>query len=183
MEAANYVQANSYATAFYAPNGTISAGNELVASSVVRGTYFVGSGTVQDTGTDVIRRNDGYYLRKTSLREYKEDILPLAGALDLIDALAPRTFKWKPRETDPDNVHTTQIKRVYKNYGFIVEEVQEVSNELVHWDFFDTEDGELLKPSMWKTDDFIAIGIQGIKELKGEIEALQARLSLLESAT
>jgi len=183
MEAANYFQGNSYATAFYAPNGTISAGNEVVAGSVVRGTYFVGSGTVQDSGTDVVRRNDGYYLKKTSLREYKEDILSVTGALDLIDALTPRTFKWKPRETDPDNIHTTQIKRVYKNYGFIVEEVQEVSNELVHWDFFDTEDGQLLKPSMWKTDDFIAIGIQGIKELKVQIEALETRLSLLESAT
>lgn len=183
MEAANYVQANSFATAIYAPNGTISAGNEVVASSVMRGTYFIGSGTVSDTGTDVVRRSDGYYLRKASLRELKENIVPLIGALDLIDALSPRIFNWKPRESDPDNIHTTQVKRVYKNYGFIVEEVQEVSNELVHWEIIETDEGQSLKPIMWKTDDFIAIAIQGIKQLKAKIETLETRLSLLESAT
>lgn len=183
IEAANFVQANSPATAIYAPNGTISAGNELVAQSVVRGTYFIGSGGATDTGTDVVRRSDGYYLRKASLRELKDNIEELTGSLEIIQQLSPRMFNWKPRDTDPDNIHTTQIKRIHKSRGFIVDEVQAVSDELVHWEILENDGVQSLSPIMWKTDDFIALAIQSIQELSAIVTNLENRISVLESTT
>ncbi|MEY2973508.1 MAG: Chaperone of endosialidase [Pseudomonadota bacterium] len=157
-------------------SGTIAANNEVTAGSVVRGTYFIGSGTARDTGTDVVRRSDGYYLEKTSLRELKEDIQSINDALDIVSQLTPRTFKWKARETDPDNIHTEQIKRVHKSCGFIVDEVQAVSDELLHWGIIENNGVQSLSPTMWKTDDFIALAIKGIQELNQRLSAIEQRL-------
>lgn len=195
---------NGNSTTILRPNGTIDMGGNLNASgtvnagsgfsssagvsvqgdittpNTVQGSYFIGSGTVADTGVSVVRRSDGYYLKQTSLRKYKDNIETIPDAMQIIDALSPRIFNWKPASMDPDNIHTQQIKYSHKNRGFIVEEVQAVSDELVHWEIDKIDGVESLNPVMWKTDDFIAIAIQGIKELKEVVSGLQTTVSALE---
>ena len=162
-------------------SGDIAANGSLSSGSVVYADYFVGSGTVADSGVDVVRRSDGYYLKKTSIRSVKENIESFTNALDIVNALTPRTFNWKQNTgpiPDPDNIHTQQIKYAHKSHGFIVDEVQNVSEELVHWEI--KADGVSLEPIMWKTDDLIAVSVQAIKDLVAQIGTLGARIAMLE---
>ena len=177
VEAATFFETGGYISA----SGNIDSGGIITASSIVQGAYFVGSGTVADTGVDVVRRSDGYYLKKTSVRSVKENIESFTNALDIVNALKPRTFNWKQNDgllPDPDNIHTQQIKYAHKSHGFIVDEVQDVSEELVHWEI--KEDGVSLEPVMWKTDDLIAVSVQAIKDLIGQIATLETRIAELE---
>ena len=163
-------------------SGNIEANGHLSAGSVVYAGYLIGSGTVADSGVDVVRRSDGYYLKKTSIRSVKENIESFTNALDIVNALTPRTFNWKQNTgplPDPDNIHTQQIKYAHKSHGFIVDEVQNVSEELVHWEI--KADGVSLEPVMWKTDDLIAVSVQAIKDLVAQIGTLEARIAALES--
>ena len=162
-------------------SGNIEANGSLSAGTVVYADYLVGSGTVADSGVDVVRRSDGYYLKKTSIRSVKENIESFTNALDIVNALTPRTFNWKQNTgplPDPDNIHTQQIKYAHKSHGFIVDEVQNVSEELVHWEI--KADGVSLEPIMWKTDDLIAVSVQAIKDLVAQIGTLEARIATLE---
>jgi len=141
--------------------------------------YYVSSGDATGTGTAVIRRSDGYFLRQTSKRALKTNIEDINGALDIISSLRPRQFNWLSQPDDPDDIYHQTIKTVHKNYGFILEEIADISAELVE---YGVTNG-VLDSTYWKPHDFIAISIQAIKELTTQIEDMKTRLLTLESAT
>ena len=138
----------------------------------------------------------GYYKLgyNSSNRDAKQDIADMPDMLPLITKLRPRTFRWKSNENAevhdptanylhksakvPDNVTnvTAYLDGEYER-GFIVEEVSECGHDLVNWH----PDSDRAKPMMWKSNDFIAIAIKGIQELKSQIDDLSTKVKELES--
>ena len=116
---------------------------------------------------------DGYYklCYTNSNRDAKQDIADMPDMLPLIAKLRPRTFRWKGNGT-PNPYPDGDYER-----GFIVEEVEECGHDLVNWH----PDSDEPKPMMWKTNDFIAIAIKGIQELKSQIDDLSTKVKELES--
>lgn len=130
----------------------------------------------------------------SSNRDAKQDIADMPDMLPLIAKLRPRTFRWKNNENAevhdptanylrksaelPDNMVTvaTYSDGEYER-GFIVEEVEECGHDLVNWH----PESDEPKPMMWKTNDFIAIAIKGIQELKSQIDDLSTKVKELES--
>jgi hypothetical protein len=139
--------------------------------------YFRFDGGVTGNGSAIIRRSDGYILLQSSKRELKENIQDIENALVKISALRPRQFNWKRSIDDPDDLYHQQIKYNHKTMGFVVEEVAEASPEYLEYSIV----GEELDGHYWKSHDFIALSIQGIKELKVKLEAAEARILALES--
>lgn len=129
--------------------------------------------TTQDASNEyVVRNTNGYFYLKTSMRSLKKNIENVSNSLDLIDKLSPVKFNWKSEmaKTEQDE----EINRKYKTMGFVLEDVLEVSPELLTWRK-NNETGEMY-PGYWKTDDFIALAIQGIKDLRAEIEMLKYKI-------
>ena len=138
--------------------------------------YFRFNGGVTGTGSVIIRRSDGYILVQASKRELKENIEDIPDALLKILSLRPRQFNWKRTLDDPDDIYHQQIKYNHKTMGFVVEEVQEANPEYLEYSI---KDGEL-DGHYWKTNDFIALAIQGIKDLSAKVTSLEQRIAQLE---
>jgi hypothetical protein len=60
--------------------------------------------------------------------------------------------------------------------GFVVEEVAEVSPEYLEYTIKNDE----LDAHYWKPNDFIALSIQGIKDLTTKVNQLETRIAELE---
>ncbi len=161
---------------------------------------FIAPGIYQSTGSYVFYAQwyydaGVYKLGFTySNRDAKQDIADMPDMLPLIAKLKPRTFRWKSSENaevyDPTANYLHKSAKVTNNgtvstypdgeyeKGFIVEEVLECGHDLVSW--HPTSDEP--KPMMWKANDFIAIAIKGIQELKSQVDDLSAKVKELESA-
>lgn len=142
----------------------------------IQASYFVMTGGVTGSGSTIIKRSDGYILVQSSKRALKTNIENINNSLDIIDLLQPRKFNWIPQADDPDDIFHKQIKYVHKTYGFVVEEVSDVSPELLEYSIANNE----LDAHYWKPHDFIALCVQGIKDLKSVIFGLQTTVSGLE---
>ena len=137
-----------------------------------------GQGNV-DAGTSndyLVREANGYFYLKSSNRDLKENIEPLENSLGLINKLQPVSFNWKTK--DDDSQLLIKTKQEYKSMGFILEDIVDISPELVTWRQKDDESDPY--PGYWKTDDFIALAIQGIKELKFEVEDLKNQIKAMQ---
>ena len=137
----------------------------------------------------------GYYRLgyDSSNRDAKQDIADMPDMLPLIAKLRPRTFRWKGNENaevyDPTANYLHKSAKVTHSVaaniypdgeyerGFIVEEVSECGHDLVNW----RPESDEPKPMMWKSNDFIAIAIKGIQELKSQIDDLSTKVKELES--
>ena len=161
----------------YMQSGTIYSSNILEAAGAVLTPYLVFSGTVAGSGSSVIRRSDGYLLIQSSKRELKTNIEDIDNSLQRINALRPRIFNWKPQDSDPDDYFHREIKPNHKTMGFVVEEVGEVSPEYLEYTV--TADNEV-DGHYWKPHDFIALAIQGIKDLSAKVISLEERIAQLE---
>ena len=139
--------------------------------------YFIMSGTVAGTGSSLIRRSDGYILINSSKRELKTNIGDISDSLVKIAALRPRVFNWKTQLGDPDDIFHREIKTSHKTMGFVVEEVAETSPEYLEYRI--AEDGTL-DGHYWKPHDFIALAMQGIKDLSAKVTSLEQRIAQLE---
>lgn len=158
-----------------------TSGQVQVAPSAVyiTGNMYLGSASVNDS-TDYVSRDsaNGRVHVKSSNRALKENIVPVSGALDTIEKLSPKTFNWKLTEEDTNSEYKTLTKQTYKSMGFILEEVLDVSPELITWRT-NPEDGSIY-PGYWKIDDFIALSIQGVKELNEKILVLESEIKALK---
>ena len=154
----------------------ISSGNIVSAGGAVTTPYLIFSGTATGAGSSVIRRSDGYLLIQSSRRELKSNIEDISDSLNKIAALRPRVFNWKPQEDDPDDLFHREIKLNHKTMGFVVEEVADASPEYLEYSIKNDE----LDAHYWKPHDFIALSIQGIKDLAVKVNQLEARIAELE---
>jgi hypothetical protein len=155
----------------------ISSSNIVSAGGAVTTPYLIFSGTVTGAGSSVIRRSDGYLLIQSSKRELKTNIEDIDNSLQKINALRPRIFNWKLQDSDPDDYFHREIKPNHKTMGFVVEEVGEVSPEYLEYTV--SGDNEL-DGHYWKPHDFIALAIQGIKDLSAKVTTLEQRIAQLE---
>ncbi len=87
---------------------------------------------------------------------FKEELQPIENVVEKVGKLRGVSFKWKSDGTSPREI------------GVIAEEVADVFPELV---FLDREG----KPLGVHYDKFIAVLIEAVKELKGEIEELKKK--------
>lgn len=165
----------------------IRAGNNVTSGQVrvwadnveVKGTFSIPTITVNDTTDYVARRaSDGAFFIKSSNRDLKENINPISDALGTINKLLPTSFNWKLTSEDAKDKFSILTKQTHKSMGFILEEVLDVSPELITWRV-NQEDGSFY-PGYWKIDDFIALSIQGVKELNEKILVLESEIKLLK---
>ena len=157
-----------------------TSGQIVVSPSTVSitGNMYLGSVSVNDS-TDYVSRDssNGRVHVKSSNRDLKENIISVSGALDTIKKLSPKTFNWKLTEEDIGSEYKILTKQTYRSMGFILEEVLDVSPELITWRT-NPEDNSIY-PGYWKIDDFIALSIQGIKELNEKILILESEIKEL----
>ena len=166
-----------YTGASYLSSGHIYSTNTIGAAGAVLTEYFIMSGTSTGTGSALIKRSDGYILVSSSRRELKNNIEDISNSLNKIEALRPRIFNWKPQPDDPDDIFHREIKANHKTMGFVVEEVADVSPEYLEYSI--KSDGQL-DGHYWKANDFIALAIQGIKDLSAKVTSLEQRIAQLE---
>jgi hypothetical protein len=168
-------------------DGASTVAVRSAGDGALRAQYFVTSGTVtvgSSQGTTLRRRNtDGYILADASRLRYKEDIQTVLSeeAIDLIKNLRPVKFQWKKEFRGPDgpNPLLNEINNKNKEYGFIAEEVYQVSPELVSY-LDDNEDGTP-DPNMWQQNGVISLCVASIKELLSKINILEGRIQELEN--
>lgn len=125
------------------------------------------------SGDYLVRDANSFFYIKSSNRQLKDNIESIYDSISVIDKLQPVRFNWLTDSTDEIDIKT---KREYRSMGFILEDVLDISPELVTWRR--NENGEIY-PGYWKIDDFIALAIQGIKDLKSEIDGLKKELESL----
>lgn len=144
--------------------------------------YFVGYGTVAvGTGasTNLRRRNaDGYFLIEGSRREYKQDIeyIDYESCKNILLSLKPVKFNWKKEFNGPEhpNPLMNQINIQNKEYGFIVQEVEDSSPELVT--YLDDNDEKIPEPMMWQQNGVISILVKTVQELIVKIEKIENKI-------
>lgn len=151
----------------------------IITGGEIRAGYFSYTDTTTSGSSDVLVRDSttGRIYIKSSLRELKDNITSLSNSLDIINKLKPRSFSWKLTPEQEEDQNEVLTKRTYKTSGFILDEVLDVSPELVTWR---TDENGSLHPGYWKTDDFVAIAIQGIKELNKKVNDLEEKLKKYE---
>jgi hypothetical protein len=125
-----------------------------------------------------VRNSDGYLLREASSRALKEQIIPveIIEALELVNKLEPVSFRWKDSNL---GLGFEEFSATYKEYGFIAEDVADVSQNLASYSLKENNTG--MQPVSWQQNGIISISIAAIKGLIAEIDALKARILALES--
>jgi hypothetical protein len=137
----------------------------------------------------------------TSDGRYKENVATLGGCLNLVKALRPVSFTWKPQEdiTRTDNEGNEVLVRECHNFpkgtqvGFIAQEVQDalagkswlnsVIKENVRPAVLDNEDNELAPEERFfgiAEGNLIAVLTNALQEAVVEIESLKDRVAALE---
>lgn len=159
---------------------TKSAGQEHIAifrrdpapgvqpAMVITRQGFVGIGTDAPSQELHVIGSICYTGSSTSCSDgrYKQDIQPIAGALEKLSRINGRYYHWKQADF-PEKKFSTQ-----RQIGVIAQEVEPYFPELVFTD-----------PDGYKSVDYARLTpvlIEALKEQQVQIEALKTRLSLLE---
>jgi hypothetical protein len=119
---------------------------------------------------------------------YKKDIVDSTAGLSFINALLPRTFKYKTLGELPDTFRaykegsTEVFKNSDTNHGFIAQEIKaaidlhpEIKDGFKLWDERDDGGQEVAEAAL------IPVLVKAIQELSAKNDALEARLAALES--
>jgi len=138
----------------------------------------------------------------TSDGRYKENVAPLGGCLDLVKALRPVSFTWKPQQdiTRTDDEGNEVLVREGHNFpegiqvGFIAQEVQEVLTdkpwlnsvikENVRPAVLDSEGNEQAPEEQFfgiAEGNLIAVLTNALQEAIGRIEFLESEVAALKS--
>lgn len=132
-------------------------------------TLGIGMGTNAPTAgfkLDVIGNIRCVSLTQTSSREFKQNIVPLSGALESIMKLQGVSYAW--------NDKAPEAVRGGHDIGFIAEEMNAVLPDIVAKD----ENG---KPIGIDYGKITPVTVEAIKQLKNENDQLKARLERLEA--
>jgi len=157
------------------------------ASAVGMGYNIVTEGgytTVGDSANDIRAAHGVATWATVSDRRYKKDIVDSTVGLSFVNALQPRTFKYKNKGELPETFRaykadsTEVFKNSNTNHGFIAQEVKAaidadagIKDGFRMWD--DREDGsqEVAEAAL------IPVLVKAIQELTAKVEALEAQLN------
>ena len=173
---------------------TINSGQEvLIGYSADNGAYKLQVNSQIFATSATIATSDG---------RYKENVSTLGGCLDLVKALRPVSFTWKPQQaiTRIDDEGEEVVVREPHNFpegtqvGFIAQEVQEVLNgkpwlgsvikENVRPAVKDNDGNELAPEEQFygiAEGNLIAVLTNALQEAVGRIETLEAEIAALKS--
>ena len=144
--------------------------------------------TVGNAGSDIRAQHGVATWATVSDERYKKDIADSSAGLNFINALRPRTFKYKTLGELPETFRayeadsTEVFKNSQTNHGFIAQEVKaaidaddSLKDGFKLWD--DREDGsqEVAEAAL------IPILVKALQEQQALIESLTARIAALES--
>jgi hypothetical protein len=104
------------------------------------------------------------YSTSVSDERFKDDVQPITGALDTVDALQGVTYTW--------NAGSREGKR---DYGLIAQDVEKVLPELVHestMPLMTDDDNDTLYKTL-DYDKLVSVLVQAVSELRAEVEALK----------
>jgi hypothetical protein len=170
-----------------------NAGELLVGYTTDNGAYKLQVNSQIFATSAIIATSDG---------RYKENVASLGGCLDLVKALRPVSFTWKPQEdiTRIDDEGNEVLVREGHNFpdgtqvGFIAQEVQEVLTdkpwlssvikENVRPAVKDNDGNELAPEEQFygiAEGNLIAVLTNALQEAVGRIEALEAEVAALKS--
>ena len=116
------------------------------------------------TGDLHVDGNVTAYSTSVSDERFKDDVQPITGALDTVDALQGVTYTW--------NAGSREGKR---DYGLIAQDVEKVLPELVHESTMPLMTGGD-NDTLYKTLDYdklVSVLVQAVSELRAEVEALK----------
>ena len=162
----------------------ITSAGKLTVPGVYNGTTTGGSAVYVEA--------DGDLLRFTSSRKYKTDIETIED--EKADAILECRPVWYRSLSQNDIKTEGATKSDWGWYGFIAEEVAEIDPRLVSWatkDAVPQEDGSLksierdpvdYEAEGVRYDNFVPLLLNLIKRQKEQIEAMEARLTALETA-
>ena len=182
---------------FYAVAQTTGAGNVILGSyarcSTVDGSYAnaigydvngaAGYTTIGQSGSDIRAAHGNITWATVSDERYKKDITDSTAGLSFINALQPRTFKYKTLGELPEtfNAYEADSTKVFKNsntnHGFIAQEVKaaidaddSIKDGFRLWD--DREDGsqEVAEAAL------IPVLVKAIQELSAQVEELKSQI-------
>ncbi len=141
-------------------------GNNVTATGNITATTSLGVGTAASGVAGEIRATGNITAYYTSDRSLKENIVPIAKALEKIDAITGVNFDWTEEYINDHGGEDDFFMR--KNtVGVIAQEIETVLPEAVAM----REDG--LKAVRYEL--IIPLLIQAIKELKAEVQSLKAQ--------
>jgi len=160
--------------------------NAVVVGYNVEGT---GGYTTVGNGTSEIRAQHGVATWATvSDERYKKDIVDSTAGLSFINALQPRTFKYKTLGELPEtfNAYEAGSTEVFKNsttnHGFIAQEIKaaidadnNIKDGFKLWDDRDDGSQEVAEAAL------IPILVKALQEADNKIDALTTRVAALES--
>jgi hypothetical protein len=156
--------------------GTATSGMHSAGRFDLSGNFYYlisQPGNPSSSTKALVINNDGRVAFNTlsSLRDHKENISDIEDGLEIVKNLRPRTFIFSEEHTDMDSPYEVFARREQLQYGFVVEEVQEVSPDFIHHE--ETKHGH--KPQMWKHHAVIAVLTKAVQELSAKVEALEAQ--------
>jgi hypothetical protein len=151
-----------------ANNGFFVIGNMFFGSNIY---YSIPQSNTSSSTKALVINVDGRVAFNTlsSLRSHKEQIEDMTNGLELVKNLRPRTFIFKENYTDMGNPYEVFSRREQLQYGFIVEEVEEVNPDFIQHE--ETTNGHV--PQMWKHHAVIAALVKAVQELSEKVESLE----------
>jgi hypothetical protein len=146
-------------------NGVQSAG-EFYQPSTVSYTSVIFSNPNGTVGSITTNGSATSYATSSDYR-LKENIAPMTGALNVVQALKPVTYNWKINGSD--------------GQGFIAHELQEVVPDCVTGEKDAVNEDGSIKAQGIDTSFLVATLTAAIQELKATVDAQAARIAALEN--
>jgi hypothetical protein len=132
----------------------------------------------------------GFLMKSSSMRNLKDNIDYNIDGISIIKKLKPALFTWKPQEGDSEEV--AALRPLYKNYGFIAEDIAEVDRSLATWDAGTDWDAPKEEneakirnldgwfPSYYDHAGLLSVSISSIKQIIDLMDDFNGRLTSLE---
>lgn len=135
------------------------------------------------TGVAMVRNaTSGQIGVASSLRALKENIAPINIGTTLIKKLKPVTYNWRSNVLADET--EKYLKSINTQYGFIVEEIEEIDRGLVHYSYNlhlgeddepDFTDPKNFSPQMYDSNGILSIAVSAIKEILERLEVLESK--------
>ena len=173
---------SGYTTNVLINQGSVIDGASIIVNSSNGGNTYIRPGfisvnnsisgpmipTLAAASATHIGVNGGYISYVTSRREHKYDIQDITD-LDIMDKFNTRIFKWRKTGWGEESEIEKEARESQYAIGFIVEELEEIENGR----FVTYEDQERQKPLYWKIDNFIAMLVAEVQDLRKRVKILE----------